>query len=224
MNLRVCLRGVLCALVLTVSAAPVEFRKGERVALVGGALAERMNLFGHFETLLHARHADRELVIRNFGWPADEVGRRQRPNDYTKIDDPMKVFGPETFLCFFGYNESFAGPEGIAKFREDYAAYMDSQASKYAPGGKARFILVSPVAFEDAADPLRPDGQRENENLRRYTEAVKRVAEEKGWAFVDVFTPTLSLFGKEKGLQYTVNGAHLNEAGDRELARLLDGA
>jgi len=122
---------MLGLVVSTAMAAPVEFHKGEKIALVGGALAERMNLYGHFETLLHTRLFDRELVVRNFGWPGDEVGRRQRPNDYTKIDDPMRVFAPETFLCFFGYNESFAGPAGLAKFREDYAAFIEAYASKY---------------------------------------------------------------------------------------------
>jgi len=205
-------------------AAPVEFHKGEKIAFVGGALAERMNLYGHFETLLHTRLPDQELVVRNFGWPADEVARRQRPNDYTKIDDPLAVFSPETFLCFFGYSESFAGPAGVAKFREDYAKFIETYAQKYGPGGKARFILVSPVAYEDAADPLRPDGTAENLNLARYTEAIRRVATEKGLPFVDLHTPTVALFAKDKGLQYTVNGAHLNEAGDREVARILDAA
>ena len=35
--------------------------------------AERMNLFGHFETMLHLRFPDKELVVRNFARPADEV-------------------------------------------------------------------------------------------------------------------------------------------------------
>jgi putative heme-binding domain-containing protein len=206
------------------SAAPLEFQKGERIALVGGSVAERMNLYGHFETFLHARLPDRQLILRNFGWPADEVGRRQRPNDYTKLDDPLKVFSPDTFVCFFGFNESFAGPEGIARFREEYARYIDETGPKYGRDGKARFILVSPIAFEPPTDPLLPAGTRENENLRRYTEAVRRVAEEKNLPFIDLYTPTLALFSREPGLQFTVNGAHLNLAGDREIGRLLDAA
>ena len=55
---------------------PLQFSKGEKIALVGGSTAERMNLFGHLETMIHLKHADKELVIRNFGRPADEVGIR----------------------------------------------------------------------------------------------------------------------------------------------------
>ena len=106
-------------------AAPLaEFRPHERVALLGGSLAERQSLFGHFEALLHSRFADKELVVRNFGWPADEVGRRQRPNDYAKIDDPLAIFGADTFLAFFGYNESFAGPPGVEAFKREYAKFL----------------------------------------------------------------------------------------------------
>ncbi len=68
-----------------------------------------MNLFGHFETLLHTRFPSKNLVIRNFGWPTDEVALQQRPDNYTKIDDPLEVFAPNAFVCFFGFNESYAG-------------------------------------------------------------------------------------------------------------------
>lgn len=208
-----------------VSAAPlVEFRPGEKIALVGGSLAERMNLYGHFETLLHLRHRDAGLVVRNFAWPADEVGRRQRPNDYTKIDDPLEVFRPDTFLCFFGFNESFAGPGGVAKFQADYAAFMDDYAKRYGPEGRARFVIVSPIAFENAGDPFLPDGAAENAHLKLYADAAAAVARGRGLAFVDLYTPTLRAFAAEPGGQYTINGCHLNEAGDRLVGRLLEEA
>src|SRR5688572_10199997 len=118
-----------------------------------------MTIYGNFETLLHSRFPHLQLVVRNFGWPADEVGNQQRPNDYTKIDDPLAVFAPDTFICFFGANESFAGPDAVQKFREDYAKWMDTYASKYGKDGKRpKFILVSPIAFENTGDPLQPNG------------------------------------------------------------------
>jgi putative heme-binding domain-containing protein len=207
------------------SAAPLAgFKPAERIALVGGSLAERMSLYGHFETLLHLRHRDAGLVVRNFAWPADEVGRRQRPNDYTKIDDPLEVFRPDTFVCFFGFNESFAGPGGVEKFKADYGAYLDEQAKRYGRDGKARFVIVSPIAFENADDPFLPDGAAENANLKLYTDAAAEVARGRGLAFVDLYTPTLRAFAAEPGAQFTINGCHLNEAGDRLVGRLLEEA
>ena len=48
-----------------------EPRQSSRSAGDGNWPAERMNLFGYFETLLHTRFPDKQLVFRNFGWPAD---------------------------------------------------------------------------------------------------------------------------------------------------------
>src|SRR5687767_9157367 len=201
----------------------VEFKQRERIAYLGNSLGVRMGLFGHLETLLHARFPQREVVIRNFSWPADEVGIRQRPNDYTHLDDPLAVFGADTFVCFFGYNESFAGAAGVEKFKEQYKKFVADTNEKYGKG-KARFILVSPIAFEDANDPLRPDGRKENENLRAYTAAAEEVAKELKAPFVDVFTETQKEFAKEVGAQFTINGCHINEGGDRLVANLIDRA
>ncbi len=210
---------------LPASTIPLEFIKGERIAFVGGSVAERMNLFGYFETLLHSRFAKQQLVVRNFARPADEVGLQMRPNDYTKLDDPLAVFGADTYLCFFGYNESFAGTKGVAKFKEDYAKYLDTMAERYPRDdtkAKPRFVMVSPSAAEGADDGYLPDGKAQNANLKLYAEAAAEVAKARGLAFVDLFEDTTALFAKEPGLQFTVNGAHQNEAGDRELALLLD--
>jgi putative heme-binding domain-containing protein len=207
------------------SKLPLEFIKGERIALVGNSTAERMNLFGHFEALLHARFPGKELVIRNFARPADEVAIRQRSNDYTRLDDPLAAFGADTYLCFFGFNESFAGPEGVERFKSDYEKFLDEYAAKYPrddAGSKPRFVLVSPVAFEPTGDPLLPDGKQQNANLKLYADAVKAVADKREMAFVDLFGPSYEKFTAEPHMQFTINGAHLNEAGDRFVGLTLD--
>ena len=208
------------------AAAPaLELRRNERIAFVGNSLAERMSLFGYFEALLHARFPQHQLVVRNFARPADEVARQQRPNDYSKLDDPLEVFGPDTFLCFFGFNESFAGLEGVEKFKDDYEKFLDDYARKYGGTGPAtRFVLISPIAFENQAGPFFPDGAAENVNLGHYAKAVAAVARKRSLVFADIFTPTLEIFNATPGAQFTINGAHINEAGDHEVARLLDAA
>ncbi|MGC4003788.1 MAG: hypothetical protein QM811_11950 [Pirellulales bacterium] len=143
---------------LAPSKTPLAFIDGERVAFVGNGTGERMNLYGHFESALHQAFPSKKLVVRNFCRPADEVAIRQRASDYTKLDDPLNAFNPDTFLCFFGFNESFAGPEGVGKFKNDYAKFLDDYVAKY-PRDDAksppRFVLISPLAFEETADKLR---------------------------------------------------------------------
>ena len=139
---------------LPASKLPLEFIKGERIALVGNSTAERINLFGHFETYLHLRFADKELVVRNFARPAEAVDVRQRSGDYTKIDDPLYAFNPDTFLCFFGFNESYQGEAGVEKFKKDYEAFIDEYTRKYPrddAGSKPRFVLISPIALNRPA-------------------------------------------------------------------------
>ncbi len=226
---------------LAPSKLPLEFNVHERIAFVGGSLAERFNLFGAFETLLHTRFADKELVVRNFARPADEVVLRQRPNDYTKLDDPLTAFEPDTFLCFFGFNESYAGPGGVDAFRANYLKYLDEMTAHYPRGeaGAPRFVLVTPIAFESPREgkstatprqilPVSPDllpsGERENANLKLYAAAVAEVAKERGLAVIDLHEPSSALFAREPGLQYTINGCHLNAAGDLEISLALAAA
>ncbi len=206
------------------SRLPLELVQGERIALVGSSTAERMNLFGHFETMLHLRFPKKELVVRNFARPADEVANRQRGNDYYKLDDPLFAFNPDTFLCFFGFNESFAGEAGVEQFKQDYGRLLDEYAKRYPRddnGGKPRFVLVSPIAFEATGNPLLPEGKAENERIKLYAAAVKAVGDERGLAVIDLLTPTAATFASEPGAQWTINGCHVNESGDRLIGDLL---
>ena len=207
------------------SRLPLEFLSGERIAIVGNSTAERMNLFGHFETLLHERFPDKKLVIRNFARPADEVGKRQRPGDYTKLDDPLAAFGADTMLLFFGFNESFAGPGGVERFKQDYRTLLDELAKAYPRDdtkASPRFVIVAPIAVEETGDPLLPVAAARNAELAAYRAAARDVAAERGIALVDVFDATQAAFEADPGMQFTINGCHLNEAGDQMLAGALD--
>ncbi|MCY2936892.1 MAG: GDSL-type esterase/lipase family protein [Planctomycetota bacterium] len=209
------------------STLPLLLQNGERIALVGNSTGERFNLFGAFETLLQQRFTDKKLVFRNFSRPADEVGNRQRPSDYTKLDDPLFSFNPDTLLCFFGYNESFQGAAGLPEYERTYEAFLDEYAQKYArddAGSPPRFVLVSPIAFEKSGDPLLPSASERNAALALYTTATQRVAAKRNLAFVDLFTPTQKPFAGNQGARLTINGCHLNEAGDRVVGALLDNA
>jgi putative heme-binding domain-containing protein len=206
------------------SAVPLQFIQGEKIALVGGSFGDAVGRTGDFEAMLHSRFPKSELVIRNFCRPADAVDIRQRPANYTTIDDPLAVFGPDTFFCFFGYNESFAGAEGVEKFKASYEKFLDEYASTYPrSGGVApRFVIVSPAAVEPANDGFLPDGKAQNANLALYAKAAAEVAKKRGLAFIDLFPSTSALLEQQPGLQFTTDGALLNAAGAREVAQMLD--
>ncbi|MDZ4850540.1 MAG: PVC-type heme-binding CxxCH protein [Pirellulaceae bacterium] len=203
----------------------LQFKQRQRIAFVGGSLAERMNLFGYFESLLHTRFPDKQLCIRNFGWPADAVGLQQRPDNYSKIDDPFEVFGPEVFICFFGFNEHFDGvlPEKLKAFRDQYQTWIDNAKKKFTKDGvEPKFVLISPIAFEASDSRYLPDGASDNKVLEAYTKEIAKLANESAFPFVDLFAPTLKAFNEVAGIQHTTNGAHHNEHGDRVIAVQLD--
>ncbi|TWU59082.1 Cytochrome c [Rubripirellula tenax] len=203
----------------------IQIHDHQRIALVGNSTAERMSLFGNFETRFQLRFADKKVQFRNFGWPADEVGIQQRPGNYTEIDDPFLVFAPDLLICFFGFNESFSGASDtdMNRFVADYEAYLAKESDRLAGvGSQPRFVLVSPIAFENTGNRLQPDGRAENDRLGRYTLAIKDLADAKGLPFVDLFTPTMDRFDEQPGAQYTINGVHLNEQGDALVGSLLD--
>jgi putative heme-binding domain-containing protein len=196
-------------------------RKGEKIALIGGSQASRQALYGHFETHLHAAFPAHELVLRNFGWPGDEAGARQRPRDYNLIDDPFAVFNPDLLICYFGFNESFAGEAGLAKFRKDYAAMLDQLAAERKDGPARRLVLVTPAAFEPTGQPLQPDGREENRRLELYAGAVRELARERDLPLVDWFAATHARAAAGPPSDpWTVHGILLNERGDRELAKV----
>lgn len=211
---------------LPASRLPLQVLQGERIAFLGNSLAERMNLFGHLETLLHTRFPPKGACHPQFRpAPAESVTVQQRSADYTAVDDPQLAFGADTYFCFFGFNESYAGPDGIDDFKSDYGKYLDTIAERYPRDdtkAAPRFILVSPIAFEPTGDPLLPDGEQENVNLELYSKAISDVAASRNLAFIDVFDVSKNMLCDKPGMQYTINGCHLNDAGDREISRMID--
>src|SRR5438874_2555390 len=99
-------------------AAKLELRKGDRIAILGNTLADRMQHDGWFETLLQARFPNHELTFRDLGFSGDEVqGYTERPEFNHRLrslhfgsgDDWLTRVQADVIFAFFGYNESFAG-------------------------------------------------------------------------------------------------------------------
>ncbi|MCA8990349.1 MAG: HEAT repeat domain-containing protein [Planctomycetaceae bacterium] len=214
-------------------------KKGDKVVLIGNTLAERMQYFNHFETLLHQQASDKELVVRNLGWSGDTINLRLRSKDFPDHGHTLLHHQPDTILAFFGFNESFAGPEGLEQFEADLAKFLtDLKAMKYpvstiergsteayqqdGPGEASQtpnIILVSPTANENLSDRNITAADWNNANLELYTKAMQKVAAENGVGFVDLFTPTKSLLAQDGDL--TINGCHLTDEGYAHLASIL---
>ncbi|HUE70315.1 MAG TPA: PVC-type heme-binding CxxCH protein, partial [Pirellulaceae bacterium] len=194
-------------------AAPrLELKKGDHIAIIGNTLAERMQHDGWLETTLHCRFPEHDLVVRNLGFSGDELTIRLRSAGFGSPDEWLTRTKADVVIACFGYNESFAGKEGLDKFKQDLAEFIKHTLSQnYSGKGAPRLVLVSPVPHEKLADPNLPDPTANNERLEMYTVAMAEVAKANGVPLVDLFHG-LQGFGNSGPL--TINGIHLNSDGN----------
>ena len=202
---------------------PLKLQKGDHICLVGNALGERMQHHNYWESLLHQRHANLELAVRNLCFPGDEPFERIRSQNFGEPEQHLTHSKASVVLFFFGFNESFAGVEGVEDFMADMRKLVEqTKAANYGLGAP-RVALISPIAFENTGDANLPDGKAHNARLKAYADALKEVAQTTGVAYADIFQPTLELFASSND-RLTIDGAHLNDAGYKALAPLLDQA
>jgi len=239
-SLHLGLSGATVVCVGAVSAAEplVQLKKGDNIAIVGSGLADRQQHHAWLETFIHRAYPDLDLTVRNLGFGADEVNVHPRSadvppteyflsmkkGDYVVPGKPKVIykagtdFGANVIFAYWGFNESFRGQAGLEKFKSDLGAYLDTQKSaNYSGQGAPRLVLFSPIAQENLKNPDFPDGEANNANLELYTKAMAEVAKAKGVPFVDLYSASKDLYSKA-GSPLTINGIHLTEEGDRQLA------
>ena len=128
-----------------------QLKKGDRIILIGNTLAERMQYFGNFETLLHSRFPDLDLVVHDLGWSADELTLRPRSQDFKDHGHTLEDEKPDVLIAAFGFNESFGGPDGLAKFKKDLDKFIkrDDHHQVQRQGRRRSSCSLSPIAHED---------------------------------------------------------------------------
>ena len=222
---------------------PIEPTKGESIVFLGNTLAARMEHFNFFETALHQQFADKQITFRNMGFPGHtpayrpEAGsddpwafpgaQKFRPEikahlgigHYPSPDEWLTIVKANTIVAFFGFNESFDGPEGVSNFRAELSAFVDHTLSRSYQRGERppRLVLATPIAMEQHGDYLLPDAGERNAILKQYAEAVRQVASEKQVGLLELFDPSLEWF-KASDEPLTINGVHLSRSGYHRLA------
>jgi mono/diheme cytochrome c family protein/glucose/arabinose dehydrogenase len=204
---------------------------GERIVFIGNGLAERDVYYSRIEPEFHLRYPNAKLIVRNMGRPGDTPGFRPHPARASQWAFPgAEAFHPElqqhngkgffstpdqwlhhlkadTIVAFFGYNESFDGPDRVDNFEAELDAFVKHTLSKAYNGESApRLVLVSPLAFENlSTERDLPNGKVENANLALYTAAMEKVAKTHVLTFIDLFHPSRELYAKQDAA-FTING------------------
>lgn len=210
-------------LAAVVDAGDLKLQKGDHLCLVGNALGERMQTQNKWESLLHTRFPDHQLVVRNLCFPGDEPYLRIRSKNFGDPTSHLTHSQASVVMYFFGYNESFAGKKGLKKYVADLTKLVnETKAADYGKGNP-QVVLVSPIAFEGSDDPNLSDGKEQNKNLALYTQAMQEVADATDAVFVDLYHPTADLYAATEQ-PLTINGFQLNDLGYEKLAPVLDEA
>lgn len=197
------------------------FQPDQHVCIIGNTLAERMQHDGWLEALLHARLPEHRLVIRNLGYSADTLKTRLRSAGFGSPDEHLTRNKADVVFLMFGYGESFEGPAGLEQFKADYHAEIKRmQEQKYNGKSAPQLILVSPIAHEKLASLNFPDGAENNPRLDLYTTAIREVAAAHQLPFIDLFHFSQAAYPMA-AQPWTINGVHLNEYGNREVARQI---
>ena len=228
----------------------LKISQNAHISLIGNNLGSRMMNYGHFEKELYLRNPSKNLVVRNMCDGGDTPGFRPHASRFspwafsnaekfqTELATPSGSEGhfenPDQWLtrlqtdiiiAFFGYSESFSGPEGLENYKAELEAFIKHTKSQLYNGKVApQLALVSPIAFEDLSSKMDlPNGKKENENLWLYTQAMRQVAKSNNVLFLDAFSASKKWF-EEATQPLTIDGFQLNNAGYQKLGVLLNDA
>jgi glucose/arabinose dehydrogenase/azurin/lysophospholipase L1-like esterase len=214
---------ILLFVFLLTSCAPepkYELNEGDRIAIIGNSLADRMQHDGWLETFIQAAHPDHQIVIRNLGFTGDQVHHRPRAHeDFGDADHHLTNVQANIIFAFFGYNESYEdNPEA---FKANLREWIDhTKEQQYDGESVPDIVLFSPIAHENLNDPNFPDGSENNQRLEAYARAMEEVAAEYEITFVDLFHASQELYG-QAGEPLTINGVHLSDYGNRQIAEYI---
>lgn len=199
----------------------IPFESRDHVVYIGNTLADRMQHHGWLETYIHHLLPGYDLTFRNLGFSGDELGYRQRADNFGDANQWLSKCEADVVFCFFGYNEAFNGEAGLGKFKSDLVKVIEEMRSRKYNGTSApRIIMFAPIAHENLHSPHLPDGAANNRNLSLYTDAMEKVCADKNVPFVDLFTLSLKLY-ESSPEPLTMNGIHLLDRGNRALARAI---
>jgi azurin/glucose/arabinose dehydrogenase/lysophospholipase L1-like esterase len=203
---------------LSAADGALALKHGDHVAIIGGGVADRMQHDGTLEAMFYKANPTADLVFRNLGFMGDEIETRMRSEDFGSPEEWLGRVKADVVFAFFGFNESFAGKDGLADFKGRLQGLIHkTTAADYSGRGKARLVLFSPTAAEKGTDPDWQDVSAINANLALYSAAMAEVAKEANVPFVDLFAISKEAYAKAKS-PLTVNGLHLSEAGYEAIA------
>jgi len=202
----------------------LQIRDGDRILLIGSTMIEREQSYGYWETALHASKPDINFSLRNLGWSGDTVWCDSRAGfetpeyGFKELQKLVETLQPSLIVLNYGFNESFAGEQGLPKFKAGLQRLTQMLADM-----KARIVLVSPTRMEYRSGKF-PDHTTDNRHIQLYRDAIRDFAAEHQFGFgdwTDTVIPSTPSAPVSPELALTDNGLHLTDVGYWKTAHAL---
>jgi hypothetical protein len=191
----------------TTSPADPVFRPNDVIALIGGedmvALAES----GQLEAQIVRQPELATVKVRALAYEGDTVFEQHRQLNYPTWEEQLLKIGATIVIAQFGQMESLRPGSDAEEFIQNYETLLKRLAGK-----DRQLVILSATPFEKPTAPL-PDLTPRNAALEAQLPRVHALANTLEAAFVDLYRTF-----PEGGL-FTRDGIHLNERGQRAVAR-----
>jgi lysophospholipase L1-like esterase len=203
-----CWRTIRAAEPASAKLPPFELKDGDRVVLIGSTFLEREQRYGYLETALTGHFPGRHVTFRNLAWSGDTVFGHARSyfdppeQGFQRLLVNLETFKPTVAIIGYGWSESWGGGgAGLDDFLKGMTRLIDVLQEK-----QARVVIMTPPPHEAAAPPL-PDPRGHNVELARYSDALRKLAKEKGCYAMDLFS-ALGAGNAKRDFPLTDNGIH----------------
>ncbi len=183
-----------------------DLKPDDVVAFMGSEEARAAQDNAALETLLALSAPKSRVLFRTMAWEGDTVFEQWRILNFGPWERQLDRAGVSVIFSRFGQMESAQGRDVLPAFIEAYSKLLDEFAKR-----TPRIVLLSPIAFEKPEPPL-PDLTRRNADVKLYADAIRELAQKRGFPFVD-------LYSMKKTERLTREGLHLTEAGHEAVAR-----
>ena len=184
---------------------------GETVIFAGPENIVTEQSTGWLELALALGLKDKQPRFRHMGYEGDTVYRQNRMMNWGGWKENLDAVHATTVFAWFGQMEALDATKTPADFAAAYAKFLDDLA-RCTP----RIVIVSPAPFEKPADPRVPDNTARNAIVKQHVEIARKLAAERGYAFVDLYTPLSQRATDAQTL--TRDGIHYTPGGMFEVA------
>src|SRR5690606_13679662 len=121
----------------------------DTIVFLGNTFSEGFQRLNYFETFLYHNFPDKNLIVRNISWSADEVDLMPRPLNFPSLEEHLMKLKADVIFLSFGLNESYQGERGVDDFKTNLEAFISNLRTQNFNGKSApRLILLSPIAYE----------------------------------------------------------------------------